>query len=215
MNQEEVLLFNWIKFLSEKHEILNFIGANKISNKIKFFDIIYQENFIFKFFLLHFNIHKYGKSKNIESDLDVDNLNTFEKIQIIKFFLNKNFSEFLFNCENNMKNIFIDNKFNSRDGLLFLWKLIFTVTFMREYSIRGNSNESKIINVSNLEFDSFRKDENDGLHIYNIYNMYKEDNQKIIKNLRKNSLLFKFTIKMVNEVLEKISFDRHNILVAK
>jgi len=88
MNQGEILLFTWVKFLALRYGLIDSSYINKLRNIL--FEKNFNEEFIFNFFIKHFNLHKKGVS------LIELNMNIYEKINIIKYFLEKNFNNTIF-----------------------------------------------------------------------------------------------------------------------
>jgi hypothetical protein len=180
--EENLLLYSWIKLKSKEYEIEN----SNIRN-FNFLEIIYSELFIFDFLYKHFEL---------DHHLSVHE----EKLYLIKNILKEEFQTYGYNCNN------IVDKWNfklfKKEEKLILWKLLFTLDFLYDYSVEMCKRNLEYIH----NFSNKKKPQDESFNLYNIYHLYKNENNNISKNIRKNSFLFKYQISLVHSIIDQLFY---------
>ena len=117
MSDETTFLYVWIKSLTKIYCLLN-------SNENVSIEYFTEDTFIFQFFLTHFNLN----CQDYRSDLQLkDNLN------IMRTNIKSYLDSYGFNSVNLLKSVF--NYYQKRDNKMKIWKIMFTITFLDDFSL--------------------------------------------------------------------------------
>ena len=119
MSNETTLLYVWIKSLTKIYCILK--SCEKVS-----IDYFTEDNFIFEFFLSHFNLY----SKEFRNDLQVK-----DTLDIMKTYLTRFLESYGFHSVNLINDVF--GSYHQRESKMQIWKMIFTITFLDDFALLG------------------------------------------------------------------------------
>ena len=179
MSNETTFLYVWISSLSKIYCI------HKSDVKLST-ELLYDENFLYNFFITHFNLNNedYNQAENIQSS---------EKASNLYFTLIKFINHFNLNQAKSIKKLF--NSFSSKESRIKIWKIIFTITFLEDFShlLKKNTMDKTMLyekSFINPEYEA------------SIIN-YNHDIPKkfTILSIMKSIVLFKLAISIINETL--------------
>ena len=178
MSNETTLLYVWIKSLTKIYCILK--SCDKIS-----IDYFTEDNFIFQFFLAHFNLNCI--------DYRID-LRLKEILHIMKDNLKKYLDSYGYNSVNLINEVF--KNYHLRENKMKIWKMIFTITFLDDFSLlckRFIQNSEKYFNDKSF----YNHDHETSILKYN-QNIPKK---LTIRSMIKSPILLKLSLHISNEIL--------------
>lgn len=192
MSYESTLLYVWIKSLTKIYCILK--SYEKVS--IEYFT---EDNFIFQFFLSHFNLN----SEDYRGDFSLN-----DKLSVLKLNLKRFLEGNGYNSVTLLNNVF--KNYHLMDNKMKIWKMMFTVTFLEDLGLLCK--KFTFFNERTFCEKSFTNTDNEN----SVLNYNQNIPKKLtIRSMIKSPILLKLSLKIANEILSdcEVSFtDLENII---